>query len=100
MSKNLVESRQLASTHVSELMKLSAGRDRITALIQYCIQFYQITLTQRHKVKSRQVARTIRICKRIEKSLSNSRKMLRFLKCILGVQNAFKYINEVFLKKL
>ena len=76
------------------MMNTTSGRDKMCALLQYIIELYQITL-QNKGVSSEYDLRKIKVCKRIVRSISSSRKMLRFMKFIEGIRKSYKYYNEI-----
>ena len=79
------------SDHVSLMMKTTSGRDKVCALLQYIIQMYEISVRNTQVVLYGNNLKTVKVCSRIVKSISNSRKMLRFMRFIEGIRRFSRY---------
>lgn len=82
----------LEAHQISVMMNSSSGRDKVCALLQYIIELYSISL--QNKGVSGNSLKIITVCNRIVRSISSSRKMLRFMKFIEGIKRSYKYLNE------
>ena len=80
-------------------MQTASGRDKVCALLQYLVQTFEIYMVNNLEYLAVDMAR-VKVCHRIVRSISNSRKMLRFLKFIGAIRKFVKYLQEVIESKL
>lgn len=99
-SKAPRKERGFTDKHISQVMQTSSGRDKVCGLLQYVIQLYEISLRNHETVLFGEHFNRSKVCHRIVKSLSNSRKMLRFMKFINAIRRFIRYSREVFHLKL
>jgi len=91
----------LASTasSVSNIMSSSKGRDKICALIQYTADLYYVCLENTNipeieeKFRNEEIL-SARVASKIEQSMSNGRKIFRFLKFLGEVKHVKKALNS------
>ena len=72
-------------------MQTSSGRDKACAVLQYLIETIGLYLSARELLTDKD-KRVIKVCRRVVRSISNSRKMLRFLKCIAAIQMVVRFV--------
>jgi len=86
--------------HISLVMQTSTGRDKVCGLLQYLIQLYEISLRNNEAVLFAEKFARAKVCQRIVKSISSSRKMLRFMKFIQAIRKFIRYSRDVLHLKL
>jgi len=96
------------ASSVSSLMSSSKGRDKICSFIQYCAHFY-FTCVENSNIPEVQLQykngefKSARLCLKIKESMSQGRKIFRFLKFLdelKTIQNFLKTTNKPLILKV
>ena len=77
------------------MMKTTSGRDKVCALFQYSVQLYVQSIRNSFEHLDDANLKKVKVCTRIVKSISNSRKMLRFMRFIEGIRRLLKQIQDI-----
>ena len=89
-SKKQYKLKYFGSDQVSLMMKTTSGRDKVCALFQYSVQLYVQSIRNTFEHLDEANLKKVKVCTRIVKSISNSRKMLRFMRFIEGIRRLLK----------
>ena len=93
--KKLQKLKYFGSDQISLMMKTTSGRDKVCALFQYTVQLYVLSIRNQNVVLVGKNLKRVKVCSRIVKSISNSRKMLRFMRFIEGIRRFLKQCQDL-----